>query len=78
MRSVDTVISLSDTRGYTGLLAEGEVVVKVDHLADETRMAREANTIWEDELMVRVWIKASAIKEQPDPPVSTIAEVWPK
>ena len=78
MRSVDTVISLSDTRGYTGLLVEGEVVVKVDHLVDETRMAREANTIWEDELMVRVWIEAPAIEEQPDPPLTTMAEIWPK
>ena len=77
MRAVETVVSLSDTRGYTGLLAEGEVVVKVDRMEDETRVAREEYTIWDDEQLVRVWIDTPAIDSQPKPPVTTMADIWP-
>jgi hypothetical protein len=77
MRSVETVVSLSDTRGYTGLLAEGEVVVKVDRMEDETRVARAEYTIWHDEQLVRVWIDAPAVDIQPDPPTTTMADIWP-
>ena len=78
MRSVETVISLSDTRGYGDLLAEGEVVVKVDRLIEETRVARAQQAIWHDEQIVLVWIDTPAMEEQPEVPATTMADIWPK
>ena len=65
MRYVDTIISVRDCVGYDSLLAEGEVVVRVDSLPEETIAGRASGALWEGEQKVRVWIENRKIAHEP-------------
>ncbi len=71
MRTVEVVVSTSNTMGYEYLLKPGEVIIKAERLEEETREAMAKGDIWEDEMKVRIYIV---------PPVELgkLGDIWPK